>query len=74
MPVPAEQTDQVLIVRCAWCRRYEVGETWLAEKIVHGFLRNDSSLVFTHGICPDCLANHRQHGAESRPDVTEHEV
>lgn len=58
--LPAEETDQVLIVRCAWCRRYEVGEMWLAEKTVHSFLRSDPSQVFTHGICPDCIANHRQ--------------
>lgn len=59
---PIEQTEQVLIVRCAWCRRYEVEETWLAEKIVHAFLRNDPSLVVTHGICPECLANNGPRG------------
>lgn len=58
--LPAEETDQVLIVRCAWCRAYEVGEMWLAEKTVHSFSRSDPSQVFTHGICPDCIANHRQ--------------
>jgi hypothetical protein len=52
------ETEQVLIARCAWCRRYEVGEMWLAEETVHTFLRNDPSQVFTHGICPDCIAIH----------------
>jgi hypothetical protein len=60
--LPAEETAHVLIVRCAWCRRYEVGEIWLGEKTVHSFLRNDPVQVFTHGICPDCIANHGQRG------------
>ena len=45
-----------LIIRCAWCDRYEVGGQWLLKADVAAFLRDDGSTV-THGICPDCVAD-----------------
>jgi hypothetical protein len=50
-----------LIVRCAWCRRFKLGEEWLhldavgtrQQQIAHRLLLNAS-----HGICPDCFEKH----------------
>lgn len=56
------KTDDVLIMRCAWCRCYEVGDKWLGEEIVQAFLRRSPSQRVTHGICPDCNVDLRRRG------------
>lgn len=51
--------DQLLL-RCAWCKRFKLGEEWLyldavgrrEQQIAHRLLLNAS-----HGICPRCLEN-----------------
>jgi hypothetical protein len=49
----------VLLLRCAWCDRFDVGGEWLnLEAIGDGERRITSRLRrnATHGICDDCLA------------------
>ena len=59
----AAATDQLLVTRCAWCERYEVGNRWLPEKKIKTFLRGgDWMSDATHGICPDCVQSLRRRG------------
>lgn len=57
--VPEASGPRRLVRRCAWCNRIDAGG-WveLEEAAVRLRLLEDvEGLRFTHGICPDCLAN-----------------
>jgi hypothetical protein len=48
----------VLLRRCAWCDRFEIGSEWLAlDAVGSGEQHLTSSLrdQATHGICPECF-------------------
>jgi hypothetical protein len=50
----------VMLVRCAWCDSFRVGEEWLRlEAIGHGQLRITAAVRAraSHGICEECLAS-----------------
>jgi hypothetical protein len=49
----AEPHDVHLLVRCAWCERYDVGGRWQHDR-PGAFDRVRAAT--THGICGDCLA------------------
>lgn len=50
-----------LLLRCAWCGRFKIGDEWLhleavgerEQRIAHRLLDNA-----THGICGDCFEQH----------------
>ena len=52
------QAGTILLVRCAWCDRIQVGEEWLQlETVGTGRQRVSESIrdKATHGICPACF-------------------
>jgi hypothetical protein len=53
---------EVLITRCAWCRRYALGGCWLRREETPRFLPPDVARSVTHGICPDCVDDLRARG------------
>jgi hypothetical protein len=62
------------LTRCAWCLRIRVDERWLGELQAFRELRTSewpAPPLFTHGICPDCLAPYlaelETRGAEPAP-------
>ncbi|HWG56291.1 MAG TPA: hypothetical protein VNT58_07185 [Gaiellaceae bacterium] len=44
------ETDEELILRCAWCDRFNVDGVW-TERTLASFGHSD----VTHGLCEDCL-------------------
>jgi hypothetical protein len=59
-----------LLLRCAWCGRFNIGDEWLH---LHAVGRGQQSIATslrdkaTHGICPDCLE--REQDAADRARV-----
>jgi hypothetical protein len=48
----------VLLRRCAWCDRFEIGGEWLALDAVGSGEQHLTSTLrerATHGICPECF-------------------
>src|SRR5215467_13739592 len=62
---------EVVLRRCSWCERYEVGGEWLhLEAIGAGQFRITTSLRerATNGICDDCLRRELRQSTETRAD------
>ena len=58
----SEAAPHLLLTRCAWCARYDAGDTWLDASAVQTFLRSHEAEPVSHGICPECLADLQQRG------------
>jgi hypothetical protein len=53
-----QRDEEGLLVRCAWCGRYSLGDEWLVENEVRqrwGLEDKFQADQITHSICPDCL-------------------
>lgn len=58
-----------LILRCAWCGRFKIGDEWLHLDAVGGGEQSiTASLVAaaSHGICPRCFDKERAAAAAAR--------
>lgn len=48
--------ERRLLRRCAWCGRFTLGEGWVAEAELPGFVPKRAVEMATHTICPECEA------------------
>jgi hypothetical protein len=57
LPGRPSETQRRLVTVCAWCERVRDDRRMWRE--LAGYVRERMSVGFTHGICPDCLRQHR---------------
>ena len=59
--------DDVMLLRCAWCGSYRVGEEWLQLRAIgRGQMQITRDLLdrASHGICVECLQRELQRSEE----------
>jgi hypothetical protein len=64
----AVRAGRVMLLRCAWCERFEIDGEWLRlDAVGAGGLRVTTSLLehASHGICPDCFDGEMERFEES---------
>jgi hypothetical protein len=50
---------EVLVTRCAWCKRYAVCDEWISGAELACTAGSTIDLRISHGICPRCLGELR---------------
>jgi hypothetical protein len=53
---------EVLVTRCAWCKRYAVYDEWISAAELDQAAGSTIDLRISHGICPHCLGGVREGG------------
>jgi ligand-binding sensor domain-containing protein len=51
---------QGLLPICAWCKKIRDDKGYWTQ--MEAYIKDHSEAVFSHGMCPDCLAKHRPEG------------
>jgi hypothetical protein len=64
---------RVVLVRCAWCERLQVGEEWLRLEAIGGgqqWIASSLRDQATHGICPRCYEREQSAAERARARQT----